>query len=54
VRTGPGPGERRARGSVLRSWWLWTAIGSVAVGAGAARAIDSMRERTIRVLPPAP
>jgi hypothetical protein len=39
---------------VLRSWWLWTAVGAVAVGVGTGFAIDAMRERTIRVLPPDP
>ncbi len=50
---GGGEGGRRSR-SVLRSWWLWTAIGGLAVGVGAGLAIDAMRERTIRVLPPPP
>ena len=48
-----GGGGRRSR-SVLRSWWLWTAVGAVAVGVGAGLAIDASREQTIRVLPPRP
>jgi hypothetical protein len=50
-----GGGGRRSSGSVLRSWWFWTAVGGVAVvGVGAGLAIDSTRDRTIRVLPPGP
>lgn len=40
--------------SVLRSWWLWAAVGGVAAAVGVGIAIDSQRERTIRILPPAP
>lgn len=53
---GAGPGERPGHGrSLWRSWWFWTAVGAGVVGLGAAGyVIDAQRDRTIRVLPPAP
>jgi hypothetical protein len=50
-RGGSGGGGRR---SVLRSWWLWTAVGGVAAAVGAGLVIEARSDRTIRVLPPAP
>ena len=37
------------RGSIFRRWWFWTAVGVVAVGAGAAYAISTRADR-IRVV----
>jgi hypothetical protein len=61
IRDGGGPeGRQRAgrgaggSGSVLRSWWLWAAVGGVAAAAAVGVVIDSQRDRTIRILPPAP